>query len=370
MRNVAHSVRSQTASARAPLLQSTFCAEPPHREQASNASSSAESDTLAIGSGTASQTFETSSGAAVPNLPQPSAASEHFVDNVCVGTADTIGQRPTMEDQFVVARHVTPARKRIWLFGVLDGHGGDAASRYVAEHWPRLLFSYLDRAGGCQSRKVRLALETSVDRVNDMLHRHFVEHGIDLDTGTTLCAILVVDGSEFYCVNVGDSRAIALHGPDYAFMGALSRDHKPDGREERKRIEALGGFVTTRPNDVPRVIGNLAVSRALGDFPSTPFVTHEPDIVGPRPMRNISALVVCCDGVTDVLQNRDIAALVGDKLRRSRAARGSGHCGGAQSAAEHVRNSAFGAMSSDNISALVVNIPLPSNRTVAGAQRF
>ena len=319
---------------------------------------------MAQDSQTGSQTYETSSGTNAPSLPQPSAASEHAIDHVHVGTADTIGLRPTMEDQFVVARHVTPSRKLIWLFGVLDGHGGDAASRFVAEHWPRLLFSYLDRAGGCQSRKVRLALSTSIDRVNDMLHRHFVERGIDLDTGTTLCAIVVIDGSEFYCVNVGDSRAIALQGHDYQFMGALSRDHKPANTDERRRIEALGGFITERINDVPRVVGNLAVSRALGDFPSNPFVTHEPDIVGPRPMRNLSAFVVCCDGVTDVLQNRDVAHLVGDKLRAARAS-GDRRESGAQRAAEHVRDSAFNAHSSDNISALVVKIPLPTPKGAA-----
>jgi serine/threonine protein phosphatase PrpC len=41
----------------------------------------------------------------------------------------------------------------------------------------------------------------------------------------------------------------------------LSKDHKPNDIEERKRIQAAGGFVENN-----RINGTLALSRALGDF--------------------------------------------------------------------------------------------------------
>ena len=57
---------------------------------------------------------------------------------------------------------------------------------------------------------------------------------------------------------MGDSRAVAsVHGA----VQELSFDHKPNVDSERARIQAAGGWV-----DLNRVNGNLALSRALGDY--------------------------------------------------------------------------------------------------------
>ena len=58
--------------------------------------------------------------------------------------------------------------------------------------------------------------------------------------------------------NVGDSRAIASVG---GCLEVLSFDHKPNNKTEVDRITAAGGWV-----EFNRVNGNLALSRALGDF--------------------------------------------------------------------------------------------------------
>lgn len=58
--------------------------------------------------------------------------------------------------------------------------------------------------------------------------------------------------------NVGDSRAIASVGGK---VEELSNDHKPSLASEQRRITAAGGWV-----ELNRVNGNLALSRALGDF--------------------------------------------------------------------------------------------------------
>lgn len=44
----------------------------------------------------------------------------------------------------------------------------------------------------------------------------------------------------------------------------LTRDHHPDRDDERVRVETAGGYVLEW-GGVPRVNGELAISRAIGD---------------------------------------------------------------------------------------------------------
>lgn len=75
--------------------------------------------------------------------------------------------------------------------------------------------------------------------------------------GSTAITTLIRDG-KLYCANAGDSRAIASKNGQ---LVQLSHDHKPNNPEEMDRIYNAGGWV-----EFNRVNGNLALSRALGDF--------------------------------------------------------------------------------------------------------
>jgi len=77
------------------------------------------------------------------------------------------------------------------------------------------------------------------------------------DTGTTSCVILMTP-DKIYCSNAGDSRGVLSRGGKAI---ELSFDHKPDNTEEVKRIEKANHMV-----EDSRVDGNLALSRAFGDF--------------------------------------------------------------------------------------------------------
>lgn len=78
-----------------------------------------------------------------------------------------------------------------------------------------------------------------------------------MDTGSTSCVVFFTNKT-IYCANAGDSRGVLSTGTSTV---PLSFDHKPDNDGELARIEAAKHFV-----EDSRVDGNLALSRAFGDF--------------------------------------------------------------------------------------------------------
>lgn len=99
-----------------------------------------------------------------------------------------------------------------------------------------------------------------------------------VDTGTTACVVLITP-THIYCSNAGDSRG-CLSRDGHAVP--LSDDHKPDNDDELARIRKATHMV-----EDSRVDGNLALSRAFGDFqykdqkqltPENQAVTANPDL--------------------------------------------------------------------------------------------
>ena len=139
----------------------------------------------------------------------------------------------------------------------------------------------------------------------------------------------------------------------------MSVDHKPYNDAEERRIVAAGGTVTMR-----RVNGDLAVSRALGDFvykhaPGRPAeqqqVSPEPEIRVQERSESDAFLVLACDGVWDVMSNAD----VGDFLL----ARTSDGIEALDELAESLIQECLARGSRDNMSAIIVafrGAPRPS----------
>lgn len=107
----------------------------------------------------------------------------------------------------------------------------------------------------------------------------------------------VITKDKIYVGNAGDSRSVlGIKGR----AKPLSFDHKPQNEGEKARICAAGGFV-----DFGRVNGNLALSRAIGDFefkksadlpPEQQIVTAFPDVTIHELSDDDEFLVIACDG--------------------------------------------------------------------------
>ncbi|MES1905303.1 MAG: Protein phosphatase 1B, partial [Paramarteilia canceri] len=128
---------------------------------------------------------------------------------------------------------------------------------------------------------------------------------INNNSGSTATCVLV-SPTEFYFINLGDSRTVLYSGPNIIFE---TSDHKPENKEEKLRIELAGGFVQNN-----RVRGMLAVSRAFGDY-CYKDEPHDPKnlMVSPVPTINVvkrdpsqTMIFLACDGVWDVLNSQVI----------------------------------------------------------------
>jgi serine/threonine protein phosphatase PrpC len=107
-----------------------------------------------------------------------------------------------------------------------------------------------------------------------------------------------------YCANAGDARAVLC---EKGKALDLSKDHKPDLPQERKRIVTAGHFV-----EDGRVDGVIAISRALGDweYKNTKLaadkmaVSGYPDITKTAITANTEFVICACDGIWDCMTSQ------------------------------------------------------------------
>ncbi|KAI4809039.1 hypothetical protein KUCAC02_017955 [Chaenocephalus aceratus] len=172
------------------------------------------------------------------------------------------GRRDHMEDRFEVLTDITN-KSHPSIFGIFDGHGGEAAADYVKAHLPDSLKQQLQaferekREGTLSHSSILEQRILSVDR--EMLDKLSANH----DEAGTTCLVALLSDRELIVANVGDSRGVLCDKDGNAV--ALSHDHKPYQLKERKRIKRAGGFISF--NGSWRVQGILAMSRSLGDYP-------------------------------------------------------------------------------------------------------
>ncbi|KAF2951196.1 hypothetical protein DAI22_01g244300 [Oryza sativa Japonica Group] len=174
------------------------------------------------------------------------------------------GRRANMED-FYDIKSSKVDDNQINLFGIFDGHGGS----HAAEHLKKHLFENLLKHPSFITDTKSAISETYRKTDSDFLD---AETNINREDGSTASTAIFV-GNHIYVANVGDSRTVMSKAGKAI---ALSSDHKPNRKDERKRIENAGGVVTW--SGTWRVGGVLAMSRAFGNRFLKRFVVAEPEV--------------------------------------------------------------------------------------------
>jgi serine/threonine protein phosphatase PrpC len=224
------------------------------------------------------------------------------------------GRRPTMEDQSLACKF---GNTEFYMFAVLDGHGGQFASKYFSYDIPKRLYEYI-KVGNPSAEDIKNVFLTS-DRNTWYTKRKN-------PSGTCFSGVLITK-DKVYVINLGDSRTCVYYKSTYNALTTkghikfasnyfITKDHNPDNIDEKKHIEEHGGYVSEG-----RVNRSLMVSRALGDFdiktPHIPKGTKIPGtdieeysqeysiIVSPIPDVNIldrknnMHIIIHCDGLNE-----------------------------------------------------------------------
>ena len=261
------------------------------------------------------------------------------------------GWRMEMEDAHVSVD--MPSKPNHTFVAVFDGHGGDGAAKFAGER----LVSTLERTsewteylegGAADPHLLGRAMSEAFMQLDVALRARQAADNVDSSGCTSVTAMITP--THIVCANAGDSRCVlGTNG----MAKAMSEDHKPTDDGERRRIEAAGGKLQWK-----RVDGDLAVSRAFGDFqyksrddlgPKEQKVTCDPDIAVHERTPEDELLVLACDGLWDVVSSEEAAKTVREIFAEG--------CSNMIIIAEELLDIALKKGSKDNVSAVVVRLP-------------
>ncbi|XP_048481383.1 probable protein phosphatase 2C T23F11.1 isoform X5 [Plutella xylostella] len=223
-----------------------------------------------------------------------------------VGSSCMQGWRVSMDDAHT---HILslPDDPGTAFFAVYDGHGGANIAEYAGKH----LHKFITARPEYHLGNIEEAMKQGFLDLDQAMLEEDLQEKV---AGSTAVAVLVRGGA-VYCANVGDSRAVACVA---GRAESLSYDHKPNNPEELRRITAGGGWV-----QLNRVNGNLALSRALGDYvfkrnsrlsARDQVVTAYPDVQVRQLTDDWEFIVIACDGIWEVLSNEEVISFCRARL--------------------------------------------------------
>lgn len=189
-------------------------------------------------------------------------------------------------------------------FGVFDGHAGSMTAEWCAQRLHSVLQTNIKRYSS--QWQMGAILAGTFDQVDRLLPQ--VD---DFDNSGATAAIAYIKSSgntnnghrTLYTANVGDARIVLCNG---GVAERLTKDHRPDDKEECRRIYKDGGHIVNG-----RVQGVLAVTRALGDKDFKKYVCGKPYTTETKLDDELDEFfIIGCDGLWDVCEDQEAIDLV------------------------------------------------------------
>lgn len=260
-----------------------------------------------------------------------------MINKINIYFTSITGRRISNEDEHTIITNLTNKNdniNNINLFGIYDGHGGDKVSKYLSEVIPLYYCS--------KDRKYPFSKKYHDNVFIDMQNKILKLKEGNISGSTCLLNIMYKYNDElhFNTVNLGDSRLVIVYNSGNHKQ--VSNDHKPDDKIEKTRIEKIGGEVYKDSEGVYR-IGDLSLSRAFGDGDNAPYISQTPDVYYNKVTKNTKYIVMACDGLWDVIENKDLFELLESYKRNN-----------SKNLAVNLANEALKKGSYDNVSIIII----------------
>ncbi|XP_050385300.1 protein phosphatase 2C 37-like [Argentina anserina] len=294
------------------------------------------------------------------------------------GSTSVCGRRRDMED--AVSIHPTLCKAQgsdsggCHFYGVYDGHGCSHVALKCKDRLHEIVKQHLESQSVLQWKDT---MERSFSKMDEEVHagnQAVLSPKCRCELQTPQCdavgstaVVAVVTPEKIIVSNCGDSRAVLCRS---GAAVPLSSDHKPDRPDELLRIEAAGGRVIYW--DGPRVLGVLAMSRAIGDNYLKPYVIPAPEVTITERTAEDECLILASDGLWDVVSNDTACGVVRMCMRAAAAQKAGGASGGVVPEGESstgensdkacadasilLTKLALARQSSDNVSVVVVDL--------------
>ena len=259
-------------------------------------------------------------GDAVPEAPRQK------LDVVAFGLTDIGCVRESNEDQFLVAdlaktmriRHTSLPEPRVQfgnerghLFLVADGMGGHAAGEYASamavtaiQQFTLNTFKWFFHPGGSDAQRVLTQFQTALREAEARIFEESSEHPELRGMGTTVTMAYHLD-SQLCIVHAGDSRAYMFEQGE---LHQVTQDHTVAAEMVRRG--------SLKPTDEARHrLRNLITNVVGGNEPLHYVESHALQLqAGDR-------LILCSDGLTEMMSNDRIAETLRDEAEPEAACR-------------------------------------------------